>query len=82
MLTHAVTSDPVYEFAADVRAGLSLPVDRIGLYDPAVSIDGGFPAGWVDAFGDAVRAGDHARAMTVMSREVYADDLTARLPFD
>jgi L-histidine Nalpha-methyltransferase len=28
MLTHAVTSDPVYEFAADVRAGLSLPKQK------------------------------------------------------
>src|SRR5450755_885822 len=25
MLSHAITADPVYEFAADVRAGLSQP---------------------------------------------------------
>jgi L-histidine Nalpha-methyltransferase len=28
MLSHAISSDPVYEFAADVRAGLSLPKQK------------------------------------------------------
>lgn len=68
-----------------LRAGLGLPGDvplrRIGVYDPALCISGRPSAAFLPAFEEAVAAGEHARAMTLMSRGVYPDDLAARLPF-
>ncbi|WP_327011070.1 alpha/beta hydrolase [Dactylosporangium sp. NBC_01737] len=64
-----------------LRAGLSLPVERIAVYDPAVRVDGRPSGDFVDEFERLVRAGDHARAMTVMARATYPDDIGAKLPF-
>lgn len=64
-----------------LRAGLSLPLERIAVYDPGLSILGRPSSAFVDPMEEAVRAGDYARALTVMARAVYADDLGAKLPF-
>lgn len=68
-----------------MRAGLGLPGDvplrRIGVYDPALRISGRPSDDFLPEFEKAVAAGDHARALTVMSRGVYPDDPAARLPF-
>jgi pimeloyl-ACP methyl ester carboxylesterase len=64
-----------------LRAGLSLPLERIAVYDPGLSILGRPSSAFLDAFEEAVQAGDYARALTVMSRAVYPDGLAAKLPF-
>ncbi len=64
-----------------LRAGLSLPLERVAVYDPALSILGRPSSAFIDPFEEAVRAGDYARALTVMARETYPDDLAAKLPF-
>ncbi len=64
-----------------LRAALSLPVERVAVYDPAVRVDGRPSGEFVEEFERLVGAGDHARAMTVMARATYPDDLAARLPF-
>jgi pimeloyl-ACP methyl ester carboxylesterase len=64
-----------------LQAGLQLPLDRIAVYDPGLSIDGRPSFTFFDAFERAVRDGDYARAMTVMGRGVYPDDPASRLPF-
>ncbi|MEV4508418.1 alpha/beta fold hydrolase [Dactylosporangium sp. NPDC049525] len=64
-----------------LRAGLSLPVERIAVYDPALLVDGRPSGNFLDEFERLVRAGDHARAMTVMARATYPDDIGAKVPF-
>ena len=64
-----------------LQAGLQLPLDRIAVYDPGLSICGRPSFAFFDAFAKAVRAGDDARAMTVMGRGVYPDDPARKLPF-
>jgi pimeloyl-ACP methyl ester carboxylesterase len=65
-----------------LQAGLSLSLDRIAVYDPGVAIPGcGVNTTFVEPFEEAVRAGDYARALTLMSRDVYPDDLSSKLPF-
>ncbi|MBQ0902204.1 alpha/beta fold hydrolase [Micromonospora sp. U21] len=51
-----------------LQAALRLPINRLALYDAAVSIDGGFPAAWLDAAQEALRAGDTARAPAYADR--------------
>src|SRR3954463_14739081 len=41
-----------------LQAALRLPIERLALYDAAVSIDGGFPTGWLDEARAAARDGD------------------------
>lgn len=65
-----------------IQAGLTLEVERIAVYDPAVAIAGcDFPRAFVDPFEEAVHAGDNARAIALMGRDVNRDDLAAKLPF-
>ncbi len=64
-----------------LRAGLTLPLDRIAVYDPALSILGRPSFAFFADFDTAVRAGDYSRALTVMGRGVYPDELTAKMPF-
>jgi len=64
-----------------LRAGLSLPLERIAVYDPGLSIDGRPSFEFFEAFDRAARAGDSARAMTIMGRAVSPDDAAAKLPF-
>ena len=45
-----------------LQAALRLPIDRLALYDAAITIDGSFPSRWLDAAREAARAGDIARA--------------------
>ena len=64
-----------------LQAGLSLPLDRIAVYDPGLSILGRPSFAFFEPFEKAVKAGDNARAMTIMARGVYPDDPASRLPF-
>lgn len=64
-----------------LRAGLHLPLDRIAVYDPALSILGRPSFEFFDEFERDVAAGEYSHAMTVMGRGVYPDDVAAKLPF-
>src|SRR6266536_5582802 len=64
-----------------MRAGLSLPLDRIAVYDPAVSIDDHLRMTVLDRVDEAVRRGDTARAVTLFGEQSYAGEPVAKLPF-
>jgi pimeloyl-ACP methyl ester carboxylesterase len=49
-------------------AARSLPIRRLALYDPAVSVDGLFPSDFVDDFERAVAVGDPVETMLVVGK--------------
>jgi pimeloyl-ACP methyl ester carboxylesterase len=61
-----------------LRGASTLPVDRLALYDAAVSIDGGFPSAYVEPF--AAAAGDFPLAMAILSKGLGTVGLFSRLP--
>ncbi|GAA3281329.1 alpha/beta hydrolase [Dactylosporangium vinaceum] len=63
-----------------LRAGLSLPLERIAVYDPGLSIMGRPRFAFLDELEEAVRAGDHVRAITIAGRAVTPDSPAAKLP--
>lgn len=63
-----------------LRAALRLPIDRLALYDAAVSIDGGFPSAFLDPAQAALRAGDTARAVAILGAGLNTHSATSRLP--
>jgi pimeloyl-ACP methyl ester carboxylesterase len=63
-----------------LQAALRLPIDRLALYDAAVSIDGSFPSGWLDGARAAARSGDTARAMALTSAGINTHMAAAKLP--
>ncbi|MEU5884103.1 alpha/beta fold hydrolase [Spirillospora sp. NPDC047279] len=64
-----------------LKAALRLPIDRLALYDAAVSIDGSFPAPWFEPAREALRRGDTARALTIASAGINPQMAASRLPF-
>jgi pimeloyl-ACP methyl ester carboxylesterase len=63
-----------------LEAALRLSIDRLALYDAAVSIDGGFPAGWLDAARTAARDGDIALSLAVTTGGINTHAVASRLP--
>jgi pimeloyl-ACP methyl ester carboxylesterase len=63
-----------------LRAALRLPLDRLALYDPAVSIDGGMPAAYLDPAEEALRAGNTARALAIVGAGVNTQSAASKLP--
>jgi pimeloyl-ACP methyl ester carboxylesterase len=63
-----------------LRAALRLPIDRLALYDAAISVDGLIPSGWLAAARAAAEAGDTARALAVTSAGINTPTAAARLP--
>jgi len=64
-----------------MQAGHQLPVSHIGVYDPAVALTGcDFPQEFVIPFEQALAAGDEARAVALMGRDINREDPGARLP--
>ncbi|HEY7272123.1 MAG TPA: alpha/beta fold hydrolase [Actinoplanes sp.] len=63
-----------------LQAALRLPIERLALYDAAVSIDGSFPSAWLDGARAAARAGDTARAMALTSAGINTQTAAAKLP--
>ena len=55
-----------------------IPVDRLAVYDAAVSIDGSFPSAYVEPFARA--AGDFPLAMAVLCRGLGTAGPASRLP--
>lgn len=61
-------------------AAQQLTIDRVVLYDAAVSIDGGFPATWLPEARAAANSGDLARCMALTSAGINTHQPAARLP--
>lgn len=63
-----------------MQAGLHLPVTHIGVYDPAVAIaECDFPRDFLGPFEEAL-AGETARAVALMGRDINREEALARLP--
>jgi pimeloyl-ACP methyl ester carboxylesterase len=58
----------------------TLPIDRLAVFDAAVSVDGGFPSAYVEPFARAAAADDFPRAMAVLSHGLGSIGLLSRLP--
>lgn len=63
-----------------LRAVLRLPVDRLAVYDPGVSIDGSVSTAWFEPYRRAMRTGDTARAMALVGAGADPEGASARLP--
>ena len=63
-----------------LRAGLSLPLTRIAVYDPGLAISGRPSYAFLDAFTVAIEQGDYPRALSEMARGVYPDGAATKLP--
>jgi len=63
-----------------LQAALRLPIERLALYDAAVSIDGSFPSAWLDGARTAAAAGDTARAMALTSAGINTQMAATKLP--
>jgi pimeloyl-ACP methyl ester carboxylesterase len=61
-------------------AARQVTLERLVLYDAAVSIDGGFPAGWLPAARAAARSGDLARCMALTAAGINTHQAGAQLP--
>ena len=56
----------------------TLPIDRLAVYDAAVSVEGSFPSAFVEPF--AAAADDFPLAMAILSKELGAAGAFSRLP--
>lgn len=64
-----------------MRAGLSLPLKRIAVYDPAIALTGvDFPRDFLDPFKAAVARDDLPLAFAVMGAAINRDSLASKLP--
>lgn len=63
-----------------LRAALRLPLARLAVYDPAVSVEGLFPTAWLDAARRALEAGDTARALAITGAGINTHSAAAKLP--
>jgi pimeloyl-ACP methyl ester carboxylesterase len=65
-----------------LEAALRLPIDRLALYDAAVSINGGFPADWLDVARAAARDGDIALSMALTTGGINSHAAASKLPLN
>lgn len=64
-----------------LRATMTLPVDRLALYDPAVLVDDLFPFdSYLDEFEDAVDKKEYVRAVAVMGKGLRSGGRLSDLP--
>jgi pimeloyl-ACP methyl ester carboxylesterase len=63
-----------------LEAARRLSIDRLALYDMAISINGGFPTDWLDAAREAARDGDIARSMAITTGGINTHSSMSRLP--
>ncbi|AGF72863.1 alpha/beta fold hydrolase [Corynebacterium halotolerans] len=63
-----------------LRAALTVPVARLAVYDPAVSVNGGFPTTFIEPFATAVAGGDNARAFALLGSGLGTAGVLANLP--
>lgn len=63
-----------------LRAALRLPLERVAAYDPAMSVAGSMPTGWLDPFEEAVGRGEIARGMAIMNHAMRTGGPGSGLP--
>ncbi|MCG5462302.1 alpha/beta hydrolase [Micromonospora sp. MED01] len=63
-----------------LEAAPRLPIERLALYDAAVSIDGSFPSAWLAPARAALQAGDTARSLAITTAGINSQMTAARLP--
>ncbi|MET7671885.1 alpha/beta fold hydrolase [Micromonospora luteifusca] len=63
-----------------LMAALRLPIDRLALYDAAVSVNGGFPSAWLAPAQAALRAGDIARGLAITAAGINPQMAAGKLP--
>ena len=63
-----------------LEAARRLPIERLALYDAAVSIDGGFPTGWLDAAREAADRGDIPLSLAITTGGINTQSAAYRLP--
>ncbi|MEV6599883.1 alpha/beta fold hydrolase [Actinoplanes sp. NPDC051346] len=83
VLAHTGTGNVIGHSAGGfiaLQAALRLPIDRLALYDAAISIDGSFPAAWLDQAWEAANAGNTALAMALTSAGINTHLATSKLP--
>ena len=61
-----------------LRGASTLPLDRLAIYDAAVSIEGSFPSAFVEPF--AAAAADFPLAMAILSKGLGSAGVLSRLP--
>ncbi|MGW0217569.1 alpha/beta fold hydrolase [Micromonospora chokoriensis] len=63
-----------------LEAALRLPIDRLALYDAAISVDGSFPSAWLPSARAAAEAGDIPRALAITSAGINPHMAAGKLP--
>jgi pimeloyl-ACP methyl ester carboxylesterase len=64
-----------------LRAAMTLPLDRLALYDPAVLVDNLFPFdSYLDDFEDAINKKEYVRAIAVMGKGLRSGGRLSDLP--
>jgi pimeloyl-ACP methyl ester carboxylesterase len=59
-----------------LEAALKLPVDKLAVYEPAVSINGSLPLGWLPAFEQALDQHDPAKAFVIFLKGLRLNRIT------
>ncbi|MGW2626257.1 alpha/beta fold hydrolase [Micromonospora taraxaci] len=63
-----------------LEAALRLPIDRLALYDAAVSVDGSFPSAWLPSARAAAEAGDTAKSLAITTAGINSHMAAGKLP--
>ncbi|MDG4809663.1 alpha/beta fold hydrolase [Micromonospora sp. WMMD1120] len=83
VLEHTGTCDVIGHSSGGflaLEAALRLPIERLAVYDAAISIDGGFPSAWLAPARAALKAGDTARSMAITTAGINPQMAAGRLP--
>lgn len=63
-----------------LTGALTLPLDRLAVFDAAVSIDGGFPSAYVEPFARAAADDNFPLAMAILGHDLGSVGALSRLP--
>jgi len=66
--------------AVALHAARTLPVERLAVYDPAVSVNHSVKAEWAPEYERAAAAGDYDRALAVLIKGVETEGAFGRMP--
>ncbi|WP_314324137.1 alpha/beta hydrolase [Paenarthrobacter ilicis] len=66
--------------AVALHAARTLPVERLAVYDPAVSVNHSVKAEWAPEYERATAAGDYDRALAVLIKGVETEGAFGRMP--
>ncbi|WP_120519796.1 alpha/beta fold hydrolase [Arthrobacter celericrescens] len=66
--------------AVALHAARTLPVERLAVYDPAVSVNHSVKAGWTAEYERATAAGDFDRGLAVLVKGVETEGAFSRMP--